>query len=58
MKLEIFNVWANAIPPTGSWYSTIYCRRWHQRLRLLIIKALIKSLYNGRDICQARTDAS
>ena len=54
--MDIANVWVNREMQTGKWYPILHCRRWHQRLRLWVIKLIIKSLAESKDICQTRLD--
>ena len=43
--MDINNIWINREEPVGKWFRRdIVGRKWHQRLRLRLIKWLLKSL--------------
>ena len=56
--MEIANIWANREAPTGRWYRSIYCSKWHQQLRLWLAKQILKSLFQNDSWARIDTGSS
>ena len=58
LNLAVNNIWLNRTAPTGIWYKSSACKKWHEKVRLWLVKLILKSLTKNYSWAKNETSSS